>query len=145
MISDEETTNYFGASTIVSGLKIEIMEAIWRSLGAEILHKAQDRQETYFKVNRDIGAALNNFIALYSVEQHIDKMNIPKEHLDRVVEHKTHNMAHQIADAIIKDMSTVVRRLESAYRPEIILKVEVPFLKLQSKNIKLKPKESSNE
>lgn len=131
MIHEKETKNYFGASSVTSHLKNEILAAIWEHLGAHF--NATDdtnssRTEAYYEVNRKLCDILDKFIHTYEAEYVVSTRVYQKEHFPLVRE----KLSRIIADGILNDDSTVIRELGNEWHPEIYFKVSVPFLKLQS-------------
>jgi hypothetical protein len=123
--------NYFGASSSVSGLKVQILDAIWETIGVHLKEKMMGAdskwdQQKYYDLNRKIGDALDEFITVIGAEYRADFTHHKEDQRENI----HHVLSRQIADEILKSEFVGVRELGSDYTPQRIFKVEVPLLTL---------------
>ena len=131
MITKEQTNNYFGASSITSDLKNQIIDSVWAVLGIDLAEKLRNggQEDSYYEFNRRICATLDSFIGVLSVEQ-VTETRIYKPEMKEYIINKMGNI---LASEIIKSDFIVMKESggDKAYWPTISHSIEVPFLKLQ--------------
>lgn len=130
--------NYFGASSTISALKLEIMDAIWGAIGHQLANSMKDSEspfdrEKYYEANRKIFDSLDKFIGTFNCEHIVSVEQIKQMGEDETKNYIYHYMSSKIADEVFKSDSVAVRILSSDYHPDRIYKVEIPFLKQVNK------------
>lgn len=131
----ENANNYFGANCSTSSLKNKIIDDVWECLGVDICKKLKEsgewhERESYYKLNNKISEAIDKYVQVLSCQYHISKeQSHYLKQPERIKGLVTHQLTSQIADALIKSEFVVMQEFNSNFSPDIIYKVEIPFIK----------------
>ncbi len=124
----KDSKNYFGGSSTVYALKLEIMNAIWNTIGLQLRDSLENSDSPfdtnkYYEFNRKLSDTLDKFIGIVGAT--VTTQREHREPLDYIYS----KLSRAIVDEVFESDFVVVRDFGSVYKREQIFEVQIPFLK----------------